>query len=135
MTKKNFRLFNVDEQKYVSERFFIMNDGVVYVNNSKKFGFVLPDFKYIVEQAIGIKDYAGNEIFENDILKIFYSNKAIYAKVVYCATNYGKYPAFDLQGWHENAEHLQSNGLQAVLQNFNAIVVGNAHKRSELLEV
>lgn len=135
MTKKKFRLFNVDEQKYVSERFFIMNDGTVYVNNYKKPGFVLPKFNYIVEEAIGIKDNTGNEIFENDILKIYKFDKPTYAKVVYCANNYGKYPAFDLEGWNENTEYLQSNGLQAVLHSFNVVIVGNAHQSAELLEV
>ena len=123
-------LYNPQIKENVIKQSFIHN-GTIFYNPDK----VTPE---TVGQFTGLTDKNGKEIYEGDIVQIFYdiefSREEFYTGVVeYKVEN--NYPAFDLEPWIDcdmNAlSWLKSESDESVL---NYEVIGNIHDNPELLK-
>ena len=83
---------------------------------------------YIVEQYTGLKDANGKEIYENDIIKYFGTNKRVKIKTTYGIVFYdSEHGCFNSR--IQNEEH-NKGGISPL----NDLIVGNVHTNPELLE-
>lgn len=117
-----FRAWDKRGKKYLN------NAQNIWMNNTC-FGDLLASPNFEIEQFTGLKDSNGDDIYENDIIKYFGTNKRVKIKTTYGIVFYdSEHGCFNSR--IQNEEH-NKGGISPL----NDLIVGNVHENPELLEV
>lgn len=124
-----FRAWDKRDKKYLD------NAQNMWMNNTC-FGDLLASPNFEIEQYTGLKDSNGDDIYENDIIKVSDETGSSFVSVVKYF-DYDDYPAFDLDPQYIPTDwYFETNILSILKADGTEIkVVGNVHTSLELLEV
>lgn len=113
--KKKQKMDNyIDHISWLEDELYCIGDGITYMVSAEDL---------VLMQSTGLKDKNGQEIFENDIVKM--------AKDVYSEPTY-----YEVVRHRGGAYRLESNqhGCELWLRHADCEVVGNVYENPELLE-
>jgi uncharacterized phage protein (TIGR01671 family) len=127
-----FRAWDKKHNRFLGDDFLIGDDGKIFFVQFGNEIYLAVQEQYIIEQFTGLSDKNGKEIYEGDILKVYFHYDGDYfTKEQLCAVVFEE---AEFYGKPFKNKGIQNSFYEALNQKEIIEIIGNIHENPELLK-